>query len=61
MTVWISVAEAATRLIVTRPTVYTMLYKQKLKGTKLPPFGFWVVDAASVKKVRKERARASRR
>jgi excisionase family DNA binding protein len=58
MTVWISVAEAATRLSCTRLTVYNMLTRKKLKGTKLG--GFQLVDAASVEKQRKERARARR-
>ncbi len=57
-TIWISVAEAAERLSVTRLTVYNLLSRKKLKGTKMG--GFQLVDAASVEKVRKERAHASR-
>jgi len=58
MTAWISVAEAATRLSVTRLTVYNLLTRKKRKGTKLG--GFQLVDARSVEKVQKERADASR-
>jgi len=48
-TIWISVSEAATRLGVTRQTVYNLLTSKMLKGTKLG--GFQLVDAASVKMV----------
>jgi transposase len=57
---WISVAEAAARLGVTRMTVYDLIFKKKLKGKKFPPFNLQVVDAASVEKQRKERTRAGR-
>ncbi len=58
MTVWISVAEAAARLCVTRMTVYNWLTKKQLKGKKLQPLGFWVVSATSVDRLAKERADA---
>jgi excisionase family DNA binding protein len=58
MAIWISVMEAASRLERTHQTVRNWLATKKLKGTKLG--GFQLVDAASVEKARKERARARR-
>jgi len=55
MAIWISVMEAARLLKITHQTVRNWLATGKLKGKKLKPFGFQVVDLASV-----ERARARR-
>lgn len=54
-TVWVSVMEAALLLKVTHQTVRNWLAAGRLRGRKLRPFNFQVVDLRSV-----ERARAAR-
>ncbi len=64
MAAWISVQEAAARLAVAHQTVRNLVARKKLRAKKLGGFGpykFTVVDAASVKRVARERARVSRR
>ena len=59
-TTWISVSEAARRLVVTHTSIHNWIATKKLTGKKLPPLNFWVVSATSVERLRKERADADR-
>ncbi len=61
MTMWISVMQAAERLRVTHQTVRNWLATGKLRGTKLPPLGIQVVDAASLRDARAKRWARARR
>ena len=61
MTTWISVMEAAARLKITHQTVRNWLATGKLPGTKLPPLGVQVVDAASLHGARAKRWTRARR
>lgn len=58
MAVWISVMEAATQLTVSHQTVRNWIATRRLRGKKLAPFNFQVVNATDVARLRRERADA---
>ena len=59
--VCISVQEAARRLAVTHTSVHNWVAKGKLRGKKLPPLGFWAVDARAVKAAKRAMKKAARK
>jgi hypothetical protein len=55
---WVSVMEAAARLKVTHQTIRNWIAVGSLRGKRLPPFQFHVVNAADVERLRRGRADA---